>query len=424
MNPKGKKKPLNPLNTAKKKSVRRKQKSTANQSFGLFNLKQTKNSPKKKSTSVNHLAASSNQGSLGSSSTKVAVKPKSISSKNTSAKVKLSFPPQLSWWLGIYVVTIIVGLSTILGTTISIANSFQTASTQEKSSVATSNPKNTTAKIKLEQLLATASWGQEINPLRVKLETLAQEYPDLQPGIFLADIDTKGFVSIQGNQVIASASTIKLPILVAFLQDLDQGKIRLDEQLSITAKTMAGGSGDLQAQPLGTKFSALEIAEKMIVISDNTATNMLIEHLGGREILNQRFSQMGLIATKLHNPLPDLTGTNTTSPEDLGNLLLKIESGELLSLRSRDRLLHIMGNVVKDTLLPQGLESGAIIAHKTGDIKSVLADVGMIDMPNGKRYVASMLIKRPDNDPQAEALIQKASGIAYQYFKNPQITQF
>jgi beta-lactamase class A len=65
-----------------------------------------------------------------------------------------------------------------------------------------------------------------------------------------------------------------------------------------------------------------------------------------------------------------------------------------------------------------------MIAHKTGDIKSVLGDVGIIDMPNGKRYIASVLVKRPDNSPLAKEFIQKASGTAYHYFKNPQITSF
>ncbi|MEL7421023.1 MAG: serine hydrolase, partial [Cyanobacteria bacterium J06555_3] len=62
--------------------------------------------------------------------------------------------------------------------------------------------------------------------------------------------------------------------------------------------------------------------------------------------------------------------------------------------------------------------------HKTGDIKSVLADVGIIDMPSGKRYIASILVKRPDNSPQAQEFIQKASRTAYQYFKTPQTTSF
>jgi beta-lactamase class A len=64
------------------------------------------------------------------------------------------------------------------------------------------------------------------------------------------------------------------------------------------------------------------------------------------------------------------------------------------------------------------LESGAIISHKTGDIKSVLGDAGIIDMPNGKRYIATVLVKRPDNDPLAKEFIQQMSKTAYQYFKS------
>ncbi|MEM7760601.1 MAG: serine hydrolase, partial [Cyanobacteria bacterium P01_A01_bin.40] len=187
---------------------------------------------------------------------------------------------------------------------------------------------------------------------------------------------------------------------------------------------IAGGSGGMQYEKPGAKFSALETADKMMTRSDNTATNMLIERMGGMEKLNQRFMKMGLTSTRLRNPLPDLTGTNTTTPEDLGNLLVKINRGDLISLRSRDRLLYIMRNIVRNTLLPEGLESGAIIAHKTGDIKPVLGDVGIIDMPSGKRYIASMLVKRPDNDPKAKEFIQKASHTAYQYFKNPRTNKF
>ena len=328
--------------------------------------------------------------------------------------------PKFSLLLAIYAIAIIVGLSTIVGTTVSIASSFKTPVTEQKTT--SNNQKTGSNRAKLQQLFNFSSLGQEIKPLTVKIEELAQKYPELEPEVFLVDLDTKGFVSVRGKNKIASASTIKLPILVAFFQALDRRTIRLEEELIVTKKLIAGGSGDMQHEQPGTKFSALETASKMMTISDNTATNMLIERLGGMAELNRQFITMGLINTQLSSPLPDLTGTNTTSAEDLGNLLIKINNGELISLRSRDRLLHIMSNVEKDTLLPQGLESEALIAHKTGDIKSVLADVGTIDMPNGKRYIASILVKRPDNSAQAEEFIQKASGIAYQYFKTPQNT--
>jgi beta-lactamase class A len=394
---------------------------------GLFNFQPKSSSATKKpksSQKPNQVKANSNNDS----------QPKSQVSKNFTAKARNSLKqqrqrqqnkPQISWWLGIYATIITVGLSTILGTVISLATSFQPSTPQAHSSnTSTAVSSNKQPQISLENLLTITSWGREINTLKLKLEELSKQYPALEPEIFLADLDTKGFVSIQGKNPIASASTIKLPILVAFFQDVDRGKIALEEELTLTKEVIAKGSGDMQKQPVGTKFSALETADKMMTISDNTATNMLIQRLGGMEVLNQRFIKLGLTATKLHNPLPDLDGTNTTSPEDLGNLLVKIAHGKLISLRSRDRLLEIMRNIVKDTLLPQGLEPGAVIAHKTGDIESVLADVGMIDMPSGKRYIAAILVKRPTNSPQAQEFIQQASRVAYQYFKHPQKSSF
>ncbi|MEL6500902.1 MAG: serine hydrolase [Cyanobacteria bacterium J06623_1] len=372
--------------------------------------------------------------SLKSKSKKV--KPKAIAENSSRLQQNLTKPhpprrssaranqnqakPYRTLKLATYAIAITIGLSTIFGSLVSLASSFQTTTTakQPKTAVKSQN------KAKLNSLLAIATLGKEITPLKISLEKLTEQYPDLDPEVFLVDLDTKGFVSLNGKQAIASASTIKLPILVAFLQDVDRGTVRLEEKLVMTKDVIAGGSGNMQHEAPGTRFSALETATRMMTISDNTATNMLIKRLGGMKQLNERFSKMGLNTTQLSNLLPDLTGTNTTSSADLGNLLVKIDGGKLISLRSRDRLLYIMRQVVKDTLLPQGLESGAIIAHKTGDIKSVLADVGIIDMPSGKRYIASILVKRPDNSPQAQEFIQKASRTAYQYFKTPQTTSF
>jgi beta-lactamase class A len=204
--------------------------------------------------------------------------------------------------------------------------------------------------------------------------------------------------------------------LVAFFQEVDQGKIRLDEMLTMEQQAIAGGSGDMQYKKIGTQFSALEVATKMMTISDNTATNMLITRLGGIEALNQRFRTWGLTTTFIRNPLPDLSGTNTTSPKELGNLMGMVSKGNLLSMPSRDRLLEIMRRTVRDTLLPSGLGAGATIAHKTGDIAPMLADTGLIDLPTGKRYIVAVMVQRPNNDTQAEKLIGSISRAAYQQF--------
>ena len=73
-------------------------------------------------------------------------------------------------------------------------------------------------------------------------------------------------------------------------------------------------------------------------------------------------------------------------------------------------------------MLPKGLGLGATIAHKTGTIGSLLADVGLVDMPTGKRYIVAVMVKRPHNDASAEELIRKISRTAYDYFNQPHAT--
>lgn len=257
----------------------------------------------------------------------------------------------------------------------------------------------------------------ELGDLKNKFAQLKTKYPQLEPGAFFVDLDNGNFVNFNGTTVFSAASTIKIPILVAFFQDVDAGKIYLDEKLTLTNSNMGSGSGNMQYQPLGTKFSAIYTATEMIINSDNVATNMIIERIGGKEELNRRFKEWGLDSTVINNALPDLEGTNTTTPRDLALVLAKVNQGELISLRSRDRLLDIMKRTKTRTLLPQGIEADATIAHKTGDIGKVLGDAGIVDMPTGKRYIGGVLVKRPHNDYSARTLIQEISRIAYQHFK-------
>lgn len=313
-----------------------------------------------------------------------------------------------------------VGISTIVGSGISLLNDWN-QEVIESSLPDAHQPAiavaNNSQQSQLENLFSLTAVGQEIAPLKQELIAATANYPQLQAGIFIADISSKSFVNVAGTNSVSAASTIKLPILVAFFQEVDAGKASLKEILKTSKENIGGGSGYMQYQPVGTQHTALKTATKMITISDNTATNMLMERLGGAKELNQRFTEWGLTHTRIRNLLPDLTGTNTTTPEDLSNLLLKLDRGELVSPESRDRILEIMQQTERNTLLPQGIEPEATIAHKTGDIKSVLGDSGLISLPSGKRYIVSVLVKRPDNDPQAKALIQEISRITYRYFQ-------
>jgi len=263
--------------------------------------------------------------------------------------------------------------------------------------------------------------SQELPPLKSIVTTLVTNNTNLTPGIFLVDLDNGAYVDINAAASFPAASTIKIPILIAFFQDVDAGKIRLNESLTLEQQMIAGGSGNMKSRKPGTQFTALEVATKMMTISDNTATNMLIERMGGMEVLNQRFRSWGLRTTAIRNVLPDIEGTNTSSPKELSTLMAMVSKGNLVSMRSRDRILGIMRRNTRNHLLPSGLGAGAIIAHKTGNIGSMLADAGLVDLPTGKRYLAAVMVQRPRNDPSAAALIKSISRAAYQQFSQARI---
>ncbi|HIK18302.1 MAG TPA: serine hydrolase [Leptolyngbyaceae cyanobacterium M33_DOE_097] len=266
---------------------------------------------------------------------------------------------------------------------------------------------------------------QAIPDLQTAVQAIADKYADatatFMPSAFILDLDTNAFVDVNGSKPLAAASVIKVPILVAFFQDVDAGKIRLDEMLVMRKELIASEAGSMQYRPVGSKFSALETVTKMIEISDNTATNMLIDRLGGAAVLNERFKSWGLANTSIHNLLPDVEGTNITSAKDMSLLLARISQGELVSARSRDRLLSIMRKTINNSLLPRGLGAKATIAHKTGTIAISLGDAGLVDLPNGKRYAISVLVKRPANDRRANSLIQQTSRAAYDHFMKPSV---
>lgn len=268
-------------------------------------------------------------------------------------------------------------------------------------------------------LMTSLHLGQEMGQLSDTIRSLAADYPDLNLGVFLYDLDTDNYLNINGTTPFAAASTIKFPILVAFFQDVEAGKISFDELLAIEEEDVAAGSGEMQFEAVGTQFTALETATQMIIISDNTATNMLIRRMGGIDVLNQRFRSWGLNFTSIQNLLPDLDGTNTTSPQEMVELMTIVSQGELLSLRSRDQMLRIMERTQTNTLLPQGLSPEARIAHKTGDIGSMVGDVGLVDMPTGKRYAITIMVQRPHNDQRAQQLIRQISDTVYDTLKDP-----
>ncbi|MDZ8187779.1 MAG: serine hydrolase [Nostoc sp. ChiSLP02] len=264
--------------------------------------------------------------------------------------------------------------------------------------------------------------GQEMVGITSQIRTLLASYKSLNPGIFFLDLDTGNYIDINGEKRFAAASTIKFPLLVALFQEIDAGRIKLTDKLVMRRDLKVGESGTMQYKPVGTKFSVLETATLMMTISDNTATNLILDRLGGAAKVSQRFRNWGLQNTAIRNLLPDVGGTNTTSSKDLVRLAALVSNNRLLSPNSRDRVLDIMRHVKTNTLLPAGIGQGATIAHKTGTLRFIIGDAGIIKMPSGKSYLAGVLVQRPNYDPKAGDFVREVSRRVYNYLDQTKIS--
>ena len=262
--------------------------------------------------------------------------------------------------------------------------------------------------------------GQEMIALKSQIQTLAAKYDYLSPGMFFMEVETGNYLDINGEKSFSAASTIKLPILMALFQAVDAGKVRMDETLTVRRDLITGGSGELQNSP-GAKLSVLQTATKMIAISDNTGTNMIIDRLGGKAVLNRQFKNWGLRKTVINRLLGDFQGTNTTSPADLVRLSALLAKHQLITEASRSKVLDILNQTENRKLLPAGLGKGAAIAHKTGTLGRLIGDAGIIEMPNGKLYLAGIFVKRSFNDLRARDFVQAVSRLTYKYINDRQV---
>ena len=267
---------------------------------------------------------------------------------------------------------------------------------------------------------------RELAGLSETWKKLAAAQKGLTASGFLLVLDDGRYAQLQPDLPLPAASAIKTPILLVGLEDLDAGKLRWNEPLTMTKELVGGGAGWMANKPVGTRFPFFEAATEMIRVSDNSATNLLIKRLGGKQAINARFRALGLPSTAVKNWLPDLDGTNTTSSRDLARSIALVDTSEKLSPRARDLFRGILGTSGTNTLIPLGmlmglgkdapdpdselLPLGITVLNKTGDIGIAYADAALIELPNGQRAVAAFMVKGPFNDPRSAELIRKMAG--------------
>jgi beta-lactamase class A len=207
---------------------------------------------------------------------------------------------------------------------------------------------------------------------------------------------------IRADEVVTAASTIKVPILAAALHEVDAGRLDLAQPNAIPPRR-TGGSGVLQALPHLHTLTLADLLTLMIIVSDNTATNVVID-LIGMERVNQFCAGAGLNGTVLRRKMMDADAVrlgleNTTTAHDQAKLLGALAWRNLLPAPLRAFALQALERQQFNDGLPSLLPDGVIVAHKTGELPGVRHDVGVITGTNGRQAAVAVLLSGVDAEP-------------------------
>lgn len=237
-------------------------------------------------------------------------------------------------------------------------------------------------------------------------------------GLALKDLETGGTFFLNEREVFPQASSIKIAILFELFKQAEEGRLKLDEFVALDEARKVEGSGVLflLGRP-GISLSLRDLAVLMVVLSDNTATNALIDRVG-MEAVNKRLDGLRLPKTRLRRRMMDLRAAaegreNVSTPLEMMTLLERIWKGGALGGPYREELLAILA-IPKDSPLRAGVPEGVEVAEKPGALEAVRCDSGIVMLP-GRPYVLCVMTTYLKRDADGDPAIARVSRIVYEH---------
>jgi beta-lactamase class A len=226
--------------------------------------------------------------------------------------------------------------------------------------------------------------------LRRALERLTSGFAGVV-GISVRNLTTSETLSIRGDEKYPSASLIKVPILVALLDEVGRGRMQLNERSTLIARDRVGGSGILKHMESGAALSIEDLAWLMMTLSDNTATNLLLDKLDLATV-GAKMEALGLPESKVHSKTfrrqtsiaPDssaLYGLGVTTPDEMVELFTMLHEGRGVSPALDSLAMRMLFANQDGNMMVRWLPGGTPVAHKTGSVDRARNDCGIMITP-------------------------------------------
>ena len=226
-------------------------------------------------------------------------------------------------------------------------------------------------------------------------------------GVFVKSLETNEEIAIGADQQMETMSTIKIPLMVEVLQQVKAGRFTLSDKYTFAQADSQPGTGTIQRLDPGAVMTVKDLVTMMIIVSDNTATEVLYRMVGGPDTVTKRMDALGLGHTRAMSvPAAWFAALRAapsneqfyregkhpfgmTTPREMGRLLEMMERGALVDKPSSDLMLQIMRAQLYRTRIPRYV-NGYRIPHKTGDFLPFVGDdVGVLES-DGNTIVISI----------------------------------
>lgn len=253
-------------------------------------------------------------------------------------------------------------------------------------------------------------------------------------GIYIKCMETGDEIAINADETMDTMSVIKIPLMAEVFRQIEAGKFALTDRVTLKDSDKRPGTGVIRSLDAGASLTIEDLITLMIIVSDNSATDMLFEKVGGVEPVNKLMQSYGLTTIKATGPSdvwfkalraePDLWKFHTegktpfglSSPRDMGRLLEKIQKGEAVSKQASERMLQIMRGQVYSSRLPKYV-TGFRVPHKTGDFLPYIGnDVGILESPNRHIVISVFTARHNGIGPNLEDAIGRIAEQVANYF--------